>query len=43
VNLVRPDAVAALRHAIETIYPRRTGLTPMVLPVRAAAGAGILA
>ena len=43
VNLVRPDAVADLRSAIETSYPGRTGLAPTVLPVRAAAGAGVLA
>ena len=40
VNLVRPEAVAALRKAVERDYPARTGLRPMVLPVRAAAGAG---
>lgn len=40
INLVRPDAVAALREAVERDYPARTGLRPMVLPVRAAAGAG---
>jgi galactokinase len=42
VNLVRPDAVDALRAAVERDYPARTGLTPRVLPVRAAAGAGHL-
>jgi len=40
INLVRPAAIGALRRAVETRYPARTGLTPMVLPVRAAAGAG---
>jgi galactokinase len=40
VNLVRPDAVAALRDAVQTRYPAQTGLTPRVLPVRAMAGAG---
>jgi galactokinase len=40
VNLVHPDAVDALRVAVETHYPTLTGLTPMVLPVRATAGAG---
>jgi galactokinase len=43
VNLVRPDAVDALRTAVEQEYPTLTGLTPRVLPVRAAAGAGRLA
>ena len=40
VNLVRPDGVGALRAAVESEYPKRTGLVPMVLPVHAAAGAG---
>ena len=40
VNLVRPDAVAALRDAVERDYPARTGLRPMILPVRASSGAG---
>jgi galactokinase len=39
VNLVRPEAVDALRATVETRYPARTGLTPMVLPVRAVDGA----
>jgi galactokinase len=43
VNLVRPDAVEALRTAVLDRYPGRTGLTPMILPVRAAAGAGRIA
>jgi len=43
VNLVRPDAVAALRDRVEREYPIRTGLRPKVLPVRAAAGAGRVA
>jgi galactokinase len=42
VNLVRPDAVDALRAAVESEYPNRTGLVPLVLPVHAAAGAGRL-
>jgi galactokinase len=42
VNLVRPDAVEALRVAVERDYPARTGLRPRVLPVRATAGAGRL-
>ena len=40
VNLVRPDAIDALRAAVERRYPASTGLTPLVLPVHAAAGAG---
>ncbi len=43
INLVRPDAVEALREAVDRDYPLRTGLTPMVLPVRAVDGAGRLA
>ena len=43
VNLVRPAAIGALRRAVETRYPARTGLTPMILPVRAADGAGRIA
>jgi galactokinase len=39
VNLVEPDAVDRLRQAVETDYAARTGLTPMVLPVDAVAGA----
>jgi galactokinase len=42
VSLVRPDAIEALRVAVEMDYPARTGLTPMVLPVHAADGAGRL-
>jgi galactokinase len=40
VNLVRPGAIGALRAAVERDYPAQTGLTPRVLPVHAAAGAG---
>ena len=40
VNLVRPDAIAALRTRVEAEYPARTGLRPTVLVVRATAGAG---
>jgi galactokinase len=40
VNLVRPDAISSLRTTVERDYPARTGLTPMVMPVRAADGAG---
>ena len=40
VNLVRPEAVDALRAAVETQYPVRTGLTPRVFEVTAADGAG---
>lgn len=42
VNLVRPEAVEALRAAVQREYPARTGLTPRVLPVEASAGAGRL-
>jgi galactokinase len=42
VNLVRPEAVEHLRTVVERDYPARTGLQPMVLPVRATAGAGRL-
>lgn len=42
VNLVRPDAVEALRAAVERDYPSRTGHRPMVLPVQATDGAGRL-
>jgi galactokinase len=40
VNLVRPGAIGALRAAVERDYPAQTGLTPRVLPVHAADGAG---
>jgi galactokinase len=40
VNLVAPDAVDALHNAVVREYPARTGLTPTVMPVEAAAGAG---
>jgi galactokinase len=43
VNLVEADAVGALRDAVLADYPGRTGLDPMILPVSAAAGAGIVA
>jgi galactokinase len=43
VNLVRDEAVEPLRAAVEAEYPARTGRTPMVLEVRAAAGARRLA
>jgi galactokinase len=43
VNLVRPDAVNALRSAVEERYPARTGLTPRIFSVSAAPGAGIIA
>jgi galactokinase len=42
VNLVRPDAVARLREAVEDRYPQMTGLRPMVFPVNATDGAGRL-
>jgi len=43
INLVRPDAVGALRRAVESTYADRTGFRPQVIPVRAVAGAGPLA
>ena len=43
INLVKPAAVARLQAAVEREYPARTGLTPMVFPVRATAGTGRLA
>ena len=43
VNLVRPEAVDALRAAVERDYPARTGLTPTVLAVDAVDGASFLA
>jgi len=42
VNLVHTEAVARLRDAVLSYYPSRTGLTPMVMPVLPAAGAGAL-
>jgi galactokinase len=42
INLVRPGAVDRLRAAVEREYAPRTGLTPMVLPVRAVEGASRL-
>ncbi len=42
VNLVRPEAVDALRAAIERDYPPGTGLTPTVLEVDAVGGASFL-
>ena len=42
VNLVQPDAIAALSAAVGDRYPTRTGLTPMILPVHAASGAGLV-
>jgi galactokinase len=39
VNLVRRDAVAALRAAVEREYPDRTGREPRVHVVDAADGA----
>ena len=40
VNLVRSDAVERLAAAVAHDYPRRTGLQPAVMAVRAATGAG---
>jgi galactokinase len=42
VNLVRHDAVSSFRAAIEREHPARTGLTPTVLEVQAADGAGLV-
>ncbi|MBA2373916.1 MAG: galactokinase [Chloroflexi bacterium] len=42
VNIVHVGAVDALRDAIMTQYPDRTGLTPMVFPVQAVTGVGRL-
>ena len=43
INLVRRDAVPALREAVLREYPGRTGLTPRVFEVAASAGARRLA
>ena len=43
INLVRRDAVPALRDAVLRDYPARTGLTPRVFEVEASAGARRLA
>ena len=40
INLVAPDAVEALRAAVERDYAARTGKTPRLWVVQAAAGAG---
>jgi len=40
INLVQPDAVGALRAAVEGEYSTRTGRTPRIWEVEAAAGAG---
>jgi galactokinase len=42
VNLVEADTVGALRDAVLAGYPARTGLSPTVLPVTAADGAGAI-
>lgn len=42
VNLVMPEAMERLALAIQVDYAARTGLTPTVLPVRPARGAGYL-
>jgi galactokinase len=42
VNLVRPDAVAALRRTVDGEYVRRTGLRPRVFAVEPADGAGFV-
>ena len=43
VNLARPGIVGALTAAVLADYPARTGLTPRILPVRIAPGAGRIA
>jgi galactokinase len=43
VNLVHHDAAGALREAVLASYPARTGLSPMILAVAAANGAGEVA
>jgi galactokinase len=42
INLVRREAISALRSAIERDYRGRTGLTPTVFDVDAVDGAGWL-
>ena len=42
VNLVEADAIGALREAVLAGYPARSGLSPMILPVAAADGAGAI-
>jgi galactokinase len=42
INLVRREAVDRFRDAVLADYPPRTGLTPRVYVVEAAAGAGPL-
>ena len=39
INLVRREAVAGFREAVQRDYPARTGLTPRVFEVEASAGA----
>ena len=43
INLVRRDAVGALRQAVLRDYPGRTGLTPRVFEVAASQGARCIA
>ena len=43
INLVRPDAVETFRETVLDRYPARTGLQPMVIPVAAAEGVGLIA
>ena len=43
VNLVHDDAVADLARAVLAEYPTRTGLSPVILPVASADGAGTVA
>jgi len=42
VNLVEPDALPALRAAVEGVYAGRTGFSPRVFPVTPVAGAGFI-
>jgi galactokinase len=42
VNIVERTSIPALTGAVESDYPRRTGLTPRVLPVEPCDGAGIV-
>ena len=42
INLVMPESVGALRDAVEGEYATRTGRTPRVWEVEAAAGAGVV-
>jgi galactokinase len=43
VGLVEEEAVEAFAEQVANGYAQRTGIQPQVYPVRAAAGAGMLA